>query len=172
MSWAERPVGMEAPGHDIRGGELEAVLDQISLLTASLGTIVNRTTNQSIPNGAFTTITFPTVEADNMSNFVSGSSAITVSRTGMYNIQFGAVCDAAAGGIRSVIVRRNSVEVPASGDTKAGDGGNNGRLAATSGVACNAGDTIDIQVFQSATGGGAINFGQARLAVFWMGDLS
>lgn len=170
MSWAERPVGMEAPGHDIRGGELEAVLDQISLLTASIGTIVNNITNQSIANGVNTAATFANIEADNMSNFVSGGSQITVSRTGMYNVQAGMLVAAAAGGIRALTIQRNAVEIPASGDAKPGDGGNQGRLVATSGVACNAGDLITMLLFQNS--GGALNINQARLAVFWMGDLS
>lgn len=172
MSWAERPVGMEAPGHDIRGGELEAVLDAISFLYASLGTVVNRTTNQLIGNNSTTIITFTTIEGDNMSNFQVNGNAVTVSRTGLYNVQGGILCEPAAGGIRAMTIWRNGVEVPASGDAKPGDGGNNGRFAATTGLACNAGDTIQLTFFQNASGAISVNVQQARLAVFWMGDLS
>jgi hypothetical protein len=169
MSWAERPAGMEAPGHDIRGGEIEAVLDQISLLTASLGTLVNRTTNQSIPNTTFTDLTFPNIEADNMSNFVSGGSVITVTRTAMYNVQIGCIFANVAGGVdRSIIVMRNGVEVPASGQNEVPNAAASPRLSATSGIVCSAGDTISTRVYQDS--GGAINITSARLSVVWMGD--
>lgn len=169
MSWTERPVGMEAPGHDIRGGEIEAVLDQISQLTSSLGTLVNRTTNLSIPNAAFTDVTFPNIEADNMSNFVASGSVITVTRTGMYNIQAGGVFINAAGGVdRAIIIHRNGVEVPASGQNEVPNAAAAPRLSATSGLVCNANDTIGMRAFQDS--GGAINLIAARLAVVWMGD--
>lgn len=169
MSWAERPSGMEAPGHDIRGGEIEAVLDAISTLYSSLGTLVNRTTNQSVPSGAFTTVTFPNIEADNMSNFVSGGSTITVTRTGMYNVQIGLIFANVAGGVdRSIIVGRNGVEVPASGQNEVPNASASPRLSATSGIVCNAGDTVSMSCYQDS--GGAINVTSARLSVVWMGD--
>lgn len=169
MSWAERPVGMEAPGHDVRGGELEAVLDAISTLYSSLGTLVNRTTNQSIPNTTFTDISFPNIEADNMSNFVSGGTTITVTRTGMYNVQIGLIFANVAGGVdRSQIVMRNGIEVPASGQNEVPNAAASPRLSATTGIVCNAGDTITTRCYQDS--GGAINVTAARLSVVWMGD--
>lgn len=44
-SWATRPVGMEAPGHDYRGGEMEALLDQIDWLSDDWIGFGQRTTN-------------------------------------------------------------------------------------------------------------------------------
>lgn len=55
MSWATRPTGMEAPGHDYRGGEMEEVLDQIERLSSlplsaqSLDAVSTQGTTTSVP---------------------------------------------------------------------------------------------------------------------------
>lgn len=170
MTWAERPVGMEAPGHDIRGGEIEAVLDQVALLTSSVGTIVNRTTTLTLTTATHTAITFPNIEGDNMSNFVSGGSVITVSRAGMYIVSASGLMNANATGLRQIVTRRNGTDIPAGGDGKAGTTVMNCRLTVSIGVSCNAGDTIDVRAYQDS--GGNLDLTEARLSVLWQGDLS
>ncbi len=86
MSWTARPVGMEAPGHDYRGAEMEAVLDQIERLSSypasaqalDTGVTDGTTTSTSFTNSLTTTTTrgVAFTAGDSGKVFVAGSANV------------------------------------------------------------------------------------------------
>lgn len=122
---------------------------------------------QSIPNGAFTTVTGWTAVTDRNSNWTASTGVFTTPRAGVFVVSAALATAAASWGANnniSLAVFKNGVEVAQS--TKIVDGTNG---ATTQGVTlgavlinCAAGDAITLRMFQSQ--GAAVALGTTAVA--------
>jgi hypothetical protein len=127
------------------------------------GSIASRTTTQSIPNGAFTDVTFPTEDFDTMAGFTAGGSVITVSAAGVWTIKGGIQWPANGTGTRALLIIVDGVELTAAGDERIPTAAATTRQVVSADVKLTAGQQIKMQAFQSS--GGALNINVGRFSV-------
>jgi hypothetical protein len=128
-----------------------------------VGSIGVRSTNQTIGNAAFTDMTWPTEEFDNMAGFTAGGSVITVSVAGVYNVKAGVKFPANGTGTRSMLIIIDGVELPGGSDERIPTAAASTRMTVSADVKLNAGQQVKIQVFQSS--GGNLDVQTGRFSV-------
>lgn len=125
--------------------------------------IAVRSTTQSIGNGSFTDITWPTEEDDNMAGFTAGGSVITVSTAGIWTVKAGILWPANGTGTRALLIIIDGVELTGAGDERIPTAAASTRQVVSADVKLTAGQQIKMQAFQSS--GGSLNINSGRFSV-------
>jgi len=141
----------------------------ISTLTIRPRANIRQTAVQSIPNGAYTSISFQTEDYDTPSGHdpVTNNTRYTAPITGKYTFSGGVAFVANGSGLRGTRWAKNGTALNASASmfVTVGAGAASRITAQTIGVDLAAGDFVELQAFQDT--GGAINtFATAENASF------
>lgn len=111
---------------------------------------------QSIPNSTWTNMT-QWVNGTGVNYSISGGQAITISYTGIYVISAGVNFSANNTGTRYIrFVKNGTADANALPGRASSPGGDNAVTMTTTAL-LNAGDVLRVQVYQNATGGGALS---------------
>jgi hypothetical protein len=132
--------------------------------------IALRTTNQTIANTTRTAISFDTEHYDNDGLFTAGTTTITITRAGVWEIETFISFTANVTGMRWSAIFLNGAQITQGADVPA-TGGNTTPVLTVMRRSLIVGDAITCQVFQSS--GGALDTsnsgdGQQRMSAFFV----
>jgi hypothetical protein len=142
-------------------GSLKYLYNRSTYSTLALGT---RTTNQSIANNTNVVVTYGSVTNSNYVTGVAGTGLFTVQETGIYCITIGLVFATNVTGDRATWIQIDGVQqVESISQFAATAVGATTRMTSSYVYSINAGQTIEIYVYQNS--GGALNLTRLRCAI-------
>jgi hypothetical protein len=145
-------------GSDATSGRLQSLTDNINFLLAPPRARLVQTVAQSIPNGAFTSVTFDTepIDSDAGHSTVTNTSRYTCTVDGLYLVSGNYSCAANATGRRGAALALNGAQVDGSLTLAVTTAtGSPGVPTPTVLIQLVAGNYVELQVYQDS--GGALN---------------
>lgn len=165
MTWTNRPAGMEDPGHDYRGGEMEALLDRAEYLGELPTCIVTRSVALTgIVTATPTAITFDTEEIDNDEMFIASSTTITIKTAGNYLVSGYCAIESNATGYRRLLIEKNGAANYVVIDQRMAVTGDATHMTISAGLKLAVNDTLKLFVDQTS-GANRATVGIPRFAV-------
>jgi hypothetical protein len=143
-----------AAGQKLTAAALTTLAQATTFAIARPCAIATRTTTQSIPNTTRTAVTFDTESYDNDGLFTAGTTTITITRAGVWEIESFVAFASNATGMRWNAIFINGVLIQESASVPA-TGGNSTPVLCYMKRVLVVGDAVTTQVLQSS--GGALN---------------